>query len=192
MPTVPDLKGCGKILSEKRPESETPYRSGGRRGFQPPHKVDKISVSFSPGNALPANHNQNHKPGAPSIRGFLRMGGKPQTLVHLIVLAALIAIASLPAHAQANPSAPGLYRIAGKVLNSVTGEPSVAPSSPSSPNQTATQSPQPSPTTTATSLSRACPPPSTSSPPLVADSAPPFTMSTMSTRPPSSPALTGD
>jgi len=62
-------------------------------------------------------------PGAPSFRSFSRKGGKPQILVYFIVLTALLAIASLPAHAQTKPSTPGLYRIAGKVLNSVTGEP---------------------------------------------------------------------
>jgi 5-hydroxyisourate hydrolase-like protein (transthyretin family) len=34
-----------------------------------------------------------------------------------------MALATLPARAQINPSAPGLYRIAGKLLNSATGEP---------------------------------------------------------------------
>ncbi len=63
------------------------------------------------------------------VSSFCGMGGKPQTLAHFIVLTALLAIARLPAHPQTNPpatrpsSAPGLYRIAGKVLNSVTGEP---------------------------------------------------------------------
>ncbi len=117
MPTIPIETGCGNI------------HSGGRRGVQPPHKVDKISVGFSPGNTLSTNHKLFRSlsspkiPGAPSIRSFSRMGGKPQTLVHFIVLTVLLAIATLPAHPQTNSPAPGLYRIAGKVLNSVTGEP---------------------------------------------------------------------
>ncbi len=51
------------------------------------------------------------------------MGGIPQTLFQFFALTALLAIAPLLAHAQNTPSHPGLYRIAGKVLNSVTGEP---------------------------------------------------------------------
>jgi hypothetical protein len=86
MPTIPDSKGSGKT------------HSGGRRGFQPPHKVNKISVGFSP--------------------------GEQNSSVFLFVLTALLAIAPLSVHPQSHSaSASGLYRIAGKLVNSVTGEP---------------------------------------------------------------------
>jgi len=35
-----DFTGCGKT------------RCGGRRGFQPPHKANRIDVGFSPGRML--------------------------------------------------------------------------------------------------------------------------------------------
>jgi 5-hydroxyisourate hydrolase-like protein (transthyretin family) len=49
--------------------------------------------------------------------------GEPNSSVLLFVLTALLAIASLPAHPQSHTSAPGYYSIAGKVINSVTGDP---------------------------------------------------------------------
>ena len=56
---------------------------------------------------------------------FCGKGGKRQTVAHFIISTALLALACLPAHPQSHPSvsASGLYRIAGKVVNSVTGEP---------------------------------------------------------------------
>ena len=68
--------------------------------------------------------------GAPSLP-FCGKGGKPQTLIPNVVATALLAITCLPALPQTAPSASkpapapdsGLYRIAGKVANAVTGEP---------------------------------------------------------------------
>jgi hypothetical protein len=65
------------------------------------------------------------------VSSFSRKGGKPQrsSVLTVIVLTALLAIAPLPVHPQAKPPASrpsspsGLYRIAGKLQNSVTGEP---------------------------------------------------------------------
>jgi 5-hydroxyisourate hydrolase-like protein (transthyretin family) len=57
------------------------------------------------------------------VSSFCGKVGKPQSLVYCIVVTALLAISFLPAHPQSHPSATGLFRIAGKVVNSVTGEP---------------------------------------------------------------------
>jgi hypothetical protein len=56
---------------------------------------------------------------------FCGKGGKQHSSVLVFVTIAFLAITCLPAHPQSHPSASPsrLYRIAGKLLNSVTGEP---------------------------------------------------------------------
>jgi hypothetical protein len=62
---------------------------------------------------------------------FCGKGGKPHTLFPIVVAIALFSITCIPALPQTKPSpskhtpapASGLYRIAGTVVNSVTGEP---------------------------------------------------------------------
>ena len=89
--------------------------------------TNAVSISKTPGTSVILSEAQRSRRTCVSF--FLGKGGKQQSVAHFIVSTALLAFAPLSIHPQTKPpasrpaSATGLYRIAGKLQNSVTGEP---------------------------------------------------------------------